>query len=221
MPNRAKIKVTAPAQGDIEVTVYRPGGSVEAAAFTTETGSTAVTFPLAISAGASDTVWVQEGPHVVSVKAGDVEFAAGYGQTWAGEVNNDGVHLRPEATVGVFGGAGSGGTYPVVFSATGEVVVSTGGHRFYVEEATTIQSVRASVGTAPTGASLIVDVNKNGTTIFTTQSNRPTIAASGFTDVSGTPEVTALDAGDYLTVDIDQVGSSVPGANLTVTIVLS
>jgi hypothetical protein len=106
------------------------------------------------------------------------------------------------------------------FSYTGVLTVYTGTARLYNDSGRTltISSVRASVGTAPTGASVIVDVNKNGTTIFTTQSARPTIAASGFT-ATGTPAVTTWAAGDYLTVDIDQIGSTVAGADLTVTVV--
>jgi hypothetical protein len=83
----------------------------------------------------------------------------------------------------------------------------------------TITNVIVSVGTAPTGASLIVDVNKNGTTIFTTQANRPTIAAAGNADTSSVPAVTSLTSSDYLTVDIDQVGSTVKGSDLTVQII--
>lgn len=109
----------------------------------------------------------------------------------------------------------------LTFSVTGDVAVTTGAHRFYVDRAVTISNVRASVGTAPTGAALIVDVNKNGTTIFTSQSGRPQIAASGNTDVSDIPDVTSLAAGDYLTVDVDQVGSTVAGADLTVQVYVS
>ena len=105
------------------------------------------------------------------------------------------------------------------FTKSGAIALLTGTQRFYIEGSWTIVYVRASVGTAPTGASLIVDVNKNGTTIFTTQSRRPTIAASGFTALSGTPiEVTALTTGDYLTVDVDQIGSTIAGSDLTVQI---
>jgi hypothetical protein len=63
-----------------------------------------------------------------------------------------------------------------------------------------------------------VDVKKGGTTIFTTQANRPTITAGGNT-ATGVPDVTAWNAGEYLTVDISQVGSTTAGANLTVTVV--
>lgn len=104
------------------------------------------------------------------------------------------------------------------FGKEGVCTVVAGTLRFYVKGAWTITQVRASVGTAPTGASLIVDCNKNGTTVFTTQSNRPTIAASGFTDLADAINVTALADGDYLTVDVDQIGSSVAGSNLTVQV---
>lgn len=104
------------------------------------------------------------------------------------------------------------------FSVPGTVATATGGMRFYFDQAATFTQVRASVGTAPTGASLIVDVNKNGTTIFTTQSNRPTIAVSTNTDLSGTPDVLDMAIGDYITVDVDQVGSTVAGSNLTVQV---
>lgn len=106
------------------------------------------------------------------------------------------------------------------FGASGVLSVRTGGMRHTMEESATIQSVRATVGTPPTGASIIVDVNKNGTTIFTGGTDRPTIAAGTNTD-TGTPAVTSLAPGDYLTVDIDQVGSTIPGSDLTVTIRLT
>lgn len=76
-----------------------------------------------------------------------------------------------------------------------------------------ISLVKIYADTAPTGASLIVDINKNGTTIFTTQANRPEIAIGEHSDDSGTPNITALAAGDRLSVDIDQVGSTIAGGN--------
>ena len=103
------------------------------------------------------------------------------------------------------------------FAKTGTLAVGAGTGRFRFPWAATILGVTAAVNTAPTGASLIADVNKNGTTIFTTQSNRPTITATtNATTSEPTPGVTAIVAGDYLTVDIDQIGSTVAGADLTV-----
>jgi hypothetical protein len=103
-------------------------------------------------------------------------------------------------------------------SVTGVLTVATGKSRIYLEGSYVIETVRTAVNTAPTGASLIVDVNKNGTTIYTTQGARPTIAASSFTATGNSPAVTTFVAGDYLTVDVDQIGSTVAGSDLTVTI---
>lgn len=85
--------------------------------------------------------------------------------------------------------------------------------------ALTITNVKSSVGTAPTDADLILDIHKNGTTVFTTQGNRPTIAAGETTDDSAAPDVTTIAAGDRITIQIDQIGSTVPGANLGATVV--
>lgn len=107
------------------------------------------------------------------------------------------------------------------FSNTGTLTVVGGTHRLYNDSgaAWTIQGVRASVGTAPTGASILVDVNVNGTTIFTTQGNRPAIAASANTSGKVTNmDVTTVANGAYLTIDIDQTGSIAAGSNLTVQI---
>lgn len=81
-----------------------------------------------------------------------------------------------------------------------------------------ILGVDLYVKTAPTGTSIIVDVNQNGTTIFTTQSHRPTIAASGHSGTSEDIDVPALPKGNRITVDLDQVGSSVKGKDLTVSV---
>jgi hypothetical protein len=104
------------------------------------------------------------------------------------------------------------------FSKSGVLAVAVGAMRWYAKGDWTITQVRAAVGTAPTGASLIVDVNKNGTTIFTTQTNRPTIAAGTNTDLADAIEVATLADGDYLTVDVDQIGSGTPGSDLVVEV---
>lgn len=109
----------------------------------------------------------------------------------------------------------------LTYSLAGTVSTGTGKARLYNDTGVplTIRAVRASVGTAPTGASLIVDVNKGGTTIFTTQANRPTIAAGTNTSGKVTAiNVTTLNDGEYVTVDIDQVGSTVAGADLVVQV---
>jgi hypothetical protein len=106
-----------------------------------------------------------------------------------------------------------------VFSRAGALVVAVGQGRLVLPFAATIVDVRASVGTAPVGAAITLDVNKNGSTIFVTQANRPSIAAGANVTASpAVPNTTAFAAGDYITVDIDVVGSTTPGSDLTVTI---
>lgn len=101
------------------------------------------------------------------------------------------------------------------------LAVTTGTHRFYFRGAGTptwtIVAVWTSVGVAPAGAAILVDVNINGTTIFTTQGNRPSIADGGNASSRVTNmDVTSIANGDYITVDIDQVGSTTAGQDLHV-----
>lgn len=102
----------------------------------------------------------------------------------------------------------------------GTLAVAAGTTRLYNDSGRTLTltKVRASVGTAPTGAAILVDVNKNGTTIFTTSAHRPSIAAGTQTAVASGIDVTSWADGDYLTVDVDQIGSTVAGSDLTVQI---
>lgn len=77
---------------------------------------------------------------------------------------------------------------------------------------------KIEVGTAPTGAALICDVHKNGTTLWTTQGNRPTIAISGTSATITAPDVTSIVQGDRLLLMIDQVGSTGKGKDLSLTL---
>lgn len=108
------------------------------------------------------------------------------------------------------------------FYKSGTLTVTTGTQRLPVDGTCTIVGTRLTVGTAPVGASIIIDVKKNGSTIYTTQANRPAIAAGQNAGGPGaTPDITALSAGDYLSVDIAQVGSSTAGSDLTVAVIVT
>jgi hypothetical protein len=78
---------------------------------------------------------------------------------------------------------------------------------------TTLEMIKAYIyGKTPgSSSSTIVDINKNGTTIFTTQGNRPTLAYDDGDKkaVTVAPDVTALADGDILSIDFDQIA---PGA---------
>ena len=121
------------------------------------------------------------------------------------------------------GGGGGGGPSPsfVTFSQAGTLTTGAGVSKMVFPVAATILEVQLAVATSPTGADLIVDVHKNGTTIFTTQANRPRVVDGDADGVgsSASADVTSVSEGQYLTVDIDQVGSTVAGADLTVVIV--
>lgn len=96
------------------------------------------------------------------------------------------------------------------------------GARYYIPFNFEIQDCRLAVTTSATGASVIVDVNEYaspggaGTSYFTTA---PSIPALGFTGVGTDFAVTTLHAGSYIGIDVDQVGSTVAGSNLTVTLI--
>lgn len=118
--------------------------------------------------------------------------------------------------VGVQGAQGPPGQGIATFSAP-VATPTVGTHRWYAYQESTITEVRASVGTAPTGSDIIVDINKNGSTIFLDPDDRPRIISGEFTAIA-IPGTVSLDHGDYLTVDIDQGGSLNPGTGLTVQV---
>lgn len=116
----------------------------------------------------------------------------------------------------------SSGPREALFKLSGTLTASTGITRLYNDTgaAWTISSVRATVETAPSGGTVVIDVNIDGTTIFTTQANRPTIADGDSTSGKVTDmDVTSVADGSYLTIDVDTATS--PAANLTVTLVIT
>jgi hypothetical protein len=105
----------------------------------------------------------------------------------------------------------------VVWSYTGVIsAVTNAAPSFIVPFSCTITKAYLYVRTAPTGAAIIVDIHLNGTTIWATQANRVQIAATANTGTQTSFDTTALVENDRLDVDIDQVGSSVAGSDLTI-----
>lgn len=111
-------------------------------------------------------------------------------------------------------------TRTLSFAVTGTVeLLNDVAPTIIVDGTLTIVKVKLVVKTAPTGADLTVDVNKNGETIFTTQGNRPHIDISATSGDSGAPDVTGLVEDDKVTVDVDVIGSTIAGADLTIEVV--
>jgi len=108
-----------------------------------------------------------------------------------------------------------------VFTFEGLLTVASGVVRIYnkLGVVAIISQVYLTVTTPPTGAAIIVDVHKDGTTIFTNQAHRPQIAASANTGYSTDIDVGSWADGSYLSVDIDQGGSTFAGADLTVHVI--
>jgi len=82
-----------------------------------------------------------------------------------------------------------------------QIVVPCGG---------TITAVKSTCRVAPS-STYTYDINKNGTTIYTTQANRPTRTSGDGTGVKThtMPDVTSFSAGDVFTVDLDSAGSGI------------
>lgn len=64
-----------------------------------------------------------------------------------------------------------------------------------------IAAVRLSVGVAPTG-SIVADVRRNGSSIFSSAAGRPTLASGQFTAKVVPTELVTVAPGDYLTGDL-------------------
>ena len=97
-----------------------------------------------------------------------------------------------------------------VFSLPGQAFVEVGRLRMHHMTACMILSGWAAVNVAPTGASLIVDVNVNGVSIFPDASLRLTIPAGSKVSQHALVNF-QVPANSYITIDTDQVGSTLPG----------
>ena len=103
-----------------------------------------------------------------------------------------------------------------------DLTTGTGKTEFQiVDGAFTLTAIYATLTTAPTGSIAIIDVNLNGTTLMTT--NKISIDAGEKTsDTAATQPsltTTALTENGVITVDMDQIGSSVAGSGLKIYLV--
>ena len=91
---------------------------------------------------------------------------------------------------------------------------------FRMPHAMTLTAVRAAVTTAPTGSTIIVDINEGGSSVLGTKLS---IDASEKTSTTAASAATITDSAladdAEITIDIDQVGSSVAGAGLKVWLI--
>jgi hypothetical protein len=111
----------------------------------------------------------------------------------------------------------------IVLACSDELTAITAGTSkitFRMPFAMTLTEVRANVNTAPTGSTLIVDINESGTTILSTKLS---IDATELTSVTAATAAvisdTSLADDAEITIDIDQVGSTIAGKGLKVTLI--
>lgn len=91
---------------------------------------------------------------------------------------------------------------------------------FRTPYAMTLTDVRASVNVAPTGSNLIVDINNSGATILSTKISID-VGEKTSTTASTPPVISGASLADdsEITIDIDQIGSSVSGKGLKVWLI--
>lgn len=129
-------------------------------------------------------------------------------------------HVPPEDRIVLTGNCPESGSSitTIAFSLPGQAFVEPG--RLHIPLPPVIGEILGVAITchvSPVGADLIVDVNKNGTTLFTNQATRPTILPGAFASGWITPAVTSFNGtSDTLTADIDQTGTSIAGGDIVV-----
>lgn len=107
---------------------------------------------------------------------------------------------------------------PIPFIVPGPLATFVGTVRLPFDGNYTILGVRATLGTPSVGAPLIADVLVNGTSIFTTTANRPTVPAGINASTVTVPDEVSFTENSYITIAVLQVGSTVAGSDLCVLV---
>jgi hypothetical protein len=96
------------------------------------------------------------------------------------------------------------------FNYPGILSTSLGATRWWILGNGSITKISARVTVAPIGANIVAYINKNGTTIHTA-----TISANTYSSTSNVN--LSISDGDYITVDIVNIGSSLAGSDLVIS----
>jgi hypothetical protein len=94
------------------------------------------------------------------------------------------------------------------FSFVGVTTVGDKPFRWYPPYPCKISGAAAMVGSAAAGSSCIVNVKKNGASIFATAGDYPTITAGQHLGVGGVPATQDLLVTDFLAVEVVQAGGT-------------
>lgn len=107
----------------------------------------------------------------------------------------------------------------MTFGMQGELSIKTLEARILVPFDGTISNVVSTVNTPPQGQSIILDIYKNGVTVYgTTPANRPTILAGNNDDLLSIPDTLSFLTNDVFTVGVIQAGTTTSGSDLVLQI---
>jgi hypothetical protein len=115
------------------------------------------------------------------------------------------------------GGPGPIGQSVIPFVHDYTLFITQGQQAYRFPFAATILGVSGCLRTAAIGSPVVIDINVNGVTIFANQANRPSFAP-GLVDLSEISLNVPIVTSDRLTIDIDDVGSTLAGEDLSVFI---
>jgi hypothetical protein len=107
----------------------------------------------------------------------------------------------------------AGGQYS--FQITGYLAIQTNAApAVVVDSDRSVRDIYAIVGTAPTGAAISLQINRNGASYVSVQ----VPAGAATSNVVGGFGLPALRSGDILSLNVTGVGTTVPGSDLTIVI---
>ncbi len=112
---------------------------------------------------------------------------------------------------GAFNKANTGTVLERQYAKPGQLILGDSGTKWYIAANSTITSVIARLDTAPVGDAVSMAIKVNGTSRATLTIGATTTASSLYT----TP--ISVVSGDYVTIEILNIGSVTAGSNLVVT----
>jgi hypothetical protein len=98
------------------------------------------------------------------------------------------------------------------YTQTGTLTVGDAGIRWYPSSNISIKNIIARVITAPTGSDVVVSIKVNGSSVQSV-----TISDGTYSSLLASTSL-SVNYGQYVTIAITQIGSTIAGSNLTVTL---
>ena len=148
----------------------------------------------------------------------------------------DGQALVYDADTGLWGpgtvAADTSGSTTVLASIVSKVmfsiddVLSSGSNPLRIYNASglerVITDVFVSLDTPSSGSTpVIIDIKKDGLSIFSGDENKPTLTSGSYTTISSAIASPVWSDGEYLTMNVDSIGNEYAGKNLVVQVIYS